>query len=287
MGTRNGDGADGGGVKGRARSVRRGLGWLTLIGVLTTAALVAQAAGAGATTIRAPFTSATVTLTNPMTHAGSGRGVLVTAAFFNRTTGLGGFSDNASATWKTTSTNNSILATGRIQVNLPITVPSTGAKSVTIVWTTLAVGSVNLTAGTCRGNSTVATTSCTRFVQAFIHGFAILQDKTNNTNIRVQNWPGNFTAVWSNTTCSFTHCTTSASTGHTSALHTGKAFWSWDFTGLSLVSTHKYVIEMMLFGGAQVTLSVSGATLKGASGNAQFNTGTRGNEEILDSVTIS
>ena len=272
---------------GRGTLARRGATFATFFVVATIAMLLLQAAGASATTLRAPFTSATVTLTNPASHTGAGKTVLVTGAFFNKTTGIGGFSDNASSTWRNTTSNNSALATGRIVVSIPIHAPSTGSHSISIVWTTIALGSVNLTVGTCRGSSTIATSSCTRFVQAFVFGFAVLQDKTNGSSVRVQNWPGNSTSVWSNTTCSFLHCTTKASVAHTGALHTGKAFWAWDFTSVPMNATHTYVLQMTLFGGAQVTLSVSGATLKGASGNAQFNSGTRGNEEILDSVGVT
>ncbi|MCI4354589.1 MAG: hypothetical protein L3K06_04410, partial [Thermoplasmata archaeon] len=188
---------------------------------------------------------------------------------------------------RNTSTNNSAMATGKIQLTLPVTIPTTGTHSITVVWITVATGSVNLTKGLCAGSATIASTNCTRFAQAFVHGFATLVDRTNGSSIRVQNWPGNFTAVWDNTTCAFLRCTSSTSSSFSSALHTGRAFWSWDWTSVSLVSTHKYVIQMFLFGGAQVTLQVNGATLKGASGNAQFNSGTHGNDEVLSSVSIN
>ncbi len=239
------------------------------------------------TTLKAPFTSAVVTLTNPTTHAGTGKTVLVASAFFNKTTGIGGFSDNASASWRNTSLNNSALGTGRIQVNLPITITSTGTHTISVVWITVATGSVNLTKGICSGSATIASSSCTRFAQTFVNGFAILLDRTNGSSLRVQNWPGNFTAVWDNTTCAFLRCTSSTSASFTGALHTGRAFWSWDWSSVSLVSTHHYVIQMFLFGGAQVTLQVNGATLRGASGNAQMNSATHGNDEVLNSVSIN
>lgn len=247
----------------------------------------ASATPFASTVIKAPFTTATVVLSNPMTHAGSGKNTLVAKAFFNKTTGVGGFSDNASAVWKTTSANNSALATGRIEVTVPVTITTTGRHTLTVLWTTMAIGSVNLTAGTCHGNRTVATSNCTRFSQAFVHGFANLVDKTNGSVIRVQSWPGNFTSVWSNTTCAFLVCTTSASAGHAGVLHTGKAPWIWSWSSVTLVATHSYTIQMFLFGGAEVTLQVHGATLKGASGNAQLNSATLGQDEVLGSITIS
>jgi hypothetical protein len=275
----------------RARSLGRGVAGLSLLATAMTLVLLlpslAAAAQPAVTTIKAPYTSAVVTLTNPTTHAGTGKTVRGASAFFNKTTGIGGFADNASASWRNTSTNNSALATGRIQVNLPITISTTGTHTISVVWITVATGSVNLTKGSCTGSATIASTSCTRFAQTFVNGFAILLDKTNGSSTRVQNWPGNFTAVWDNTTCSFLHCTSTTSSKFTGALHTGKAFWAWDFTSVSLVSTHHYVVEMFLFGGSEVTLQVNGAMLKGASGNAQFNSATRGNDEVLNSVSIN
>ena len=281
-------------ARSRTRRTRSTIGTTSGVVAFAAAALVllllpalGSAAQPAATTIKAPFTSATVTLTNPVTHAGTGKTVRTTSAFFNKTTGIGGFSDNASAVFKNTSTNNSALGTGEIQVNLPITISTTGTHSIQAVWITVATGSVNLTHGVCAGSATVASSSCTRFAQAFVHGFAILLDRTNGSSIRVQNWPGNFTSVWDNTTCAFLRCTSTTSTSFSSALHTGRAFWSWDWTSVSLVATHHYVVEMFLFGGAQVTLQVNGATLKGASGNAQLNSGTHGNDEVLSSVIVS
>ena len=266
-------------------------GWFAPLAALALVLLLVPSsvggAGLSSTVLKAPFTSATVTLTNPITHAGMGKTTLVVKSFFNKTTGVGGFSDNASSTWKSTNANNSAQATGRIQIVLPITIPTTARHTITVVWITMATGSVNLTPGTCRGNASLASTSCTRFAQTFVHGFANLIDGTNGSTIRVQTWPGNFTSVWSNTTCAFLVCTSSSSTAHSGSLHTGKAFWSWTWSSVALNASHTYTIQMFLFGGAQVTLKVSGATLRTASGNAQLNSATRGNDEVLSSVTIA
>lgn len=269
-----------------ARGIAAGVLAVAFALVLLLPAL-GSAAQPAVTTLKAPYKTATVILSNPASHTGGGRTLLVTGAFFNKTTGVGGFSDNVSAALRATSTNNSALATGEIQVNLPITISTTGKHTLQAVWITVATGSVNLTSGSCKGNASIASSSCTRFAQAFVHGFAILLDKTNGSQIRVQNWVGNFTSVWANTTCKFLTCTTVKSSAFTGALHTGTAFWSWDWTSVSLVSTHKYTMEMFLFGGAQVTLSATGATLKSASGNAQLNSGTHGNDEVLFDVSVN
>jgi len=273
------------------RSKIRLTGWITTAtAVAVVLLLAAPPAGAlrpNVTTLKAPFTTAVVTLTNPASHSGGGKVTMTSGAAFNKTTGTGGFSDNASSTLRTTSANNSALATGRIQVNLPITITTTGRHTITAVWITVATGSVNLTPGKCLGNASLASSSCTRFAQAFVVGFAVLVDRTNGSQTRVQNWPGNHTSVWSNTTCAFLVCKTSSSSARSGSLHTGKAFWAWDWTSVALNSSHKYTIQMFLFGGSQVTLSVVGATLSGASGNAQLNSATAGNHEILSSVSIT
>jgi hypothetical protein len=273
------------------RSTIHRLGWLgalpAVVAVLLLLAPAVAGVSAASTVLKAPFTSATVTLSNPATRAGTGVTLLVTKSFFNKTTGVGGFSDNGSATWKSTSSNNSALAAGRIEVSLPVTISTTGRHTITVVWVTIATGSVNLTAGTCHGNASLASSSCTRFAQAFVHGFGNLVDRTNGSILRVQTWPGNFTSVWSNTTCARLTCTTSASTGHAGVLHTGTAFWSWTWSSVALNASHKYVLQMFLFDGAQVTLETSGATLRNASGNAQLNSATNGNDETLKTVTIA
>lgn len=275
----------------RLRGSLPALGGMATVPVLLIALLLISPLAAGAvpntTTLKAPFTKAVVTLTNPVSHAGSGVTSILVASFFNKTTGVGGFRDAASAVWRSHSgTNNSALATGRIQVNVPISITTTGAHTITAIWITIANGGVNLTAGKCSGNASVASTSCTRFAQSFVFGFGTLIDRTNGSTIRVQTWPGNSTSLWSNTTCAFKVCHTASSVGATSSLHTGKAFWSWSWSSVSLVSTHKYILEMFLFGGGEVTLSTNGATLSGASGNAQFNSGSTTADETLSSISI-
>jgi hypothetical protein len=241
------------------------------------------------TTIKAPYTTASVTLTNSKILSGCGKSQLVTKAFFNKTTGVGGFSARDNTTWCTTSTNNSALQEGKITVNIPIAVGTTGIHNITVIWETISTGSVNVTPGRCTGSPTIASGSCVRFAQAFVFGTNYLLDNTTRTRTSstAPLWPGNFTAVWSNTTCSFAACTTSASAAKTSALHTGAAFWAWSWNSISLNASHIYTLHMFLFGGTIVTLTTSGgATLAFAKANAQFNSGTLGNEQKLVSVMV-
>lgn len=241
-------------------------------------------------TIKAPFTTASVALTNPKTLSGCGMAKLVTKSFFNKTTGVGGFSSRANTTWCSTSANNSALQEGKITINIPISVTTTGIHNVTVIWDTIATGSVNLTPGRCVGSSTIASSSCIRLSEAFVLGTNYILDNTTHTRTMstAPLWPGNFTAVWSNTTCSFTTCTTSASAAKTSALHTGSAFWAWSWNSISLNKSHVYTLHMVLFGGTIVTLmTTGGATLFAAKANAQFNSGTLGNDEKLVSIAVN
>ncbi|MCI4337452.1 MAG: hypothetical protein L3K17_09775 [Thermoplasmata archaeon] len=241
------------------------------------------------TTIKAPYTTAVVSLANPKAVSGCGTAKLVTKAFFNTTSGIGGFSSRANSTWCTKSTNNSALEEGKITINIPISVKTTGLHNITVVWETHAVGSVNVTAGRCAGSATNASSTCTRLAEAFVFGTNYLLDNTTKTRTisTAPLWPGNFTAVWSNTTCSLTTCTTSASAAKTSALHTGKAFWSWDWSSVSMNASHSYMLHFVLYGGVWATLlTTGGATLTGAKVNGQFNSGTLGNEQDLLSISV-
>ncbi len=276
--------------RGRGRAARGlGLGlaagvFLMLLAPATLGALVP------ATTIKAPFTTATVTLANPKTMSGCGSAKLVTKAFFNKTTGIGGFSSRDNSTWCTSSTNNSALQEGKITLSIPIPVTTTGIHNITVIWETIATGGVNVTPGRCVGSATIASGTCVRFAQAFVLGTNFIQDGTTHVKTVSTSplWPGNFTAVWSNTTCSFTSCSTSASSARTSALHTGNAFWSWTWKSISLNASHSYTLHMTLFGGTIVTLmETGGATLTSAKANAQFNSGTLGNDEKLVSITVA
>jgi hypothetical protein len=267
-----------------------GIGMLGLmVGLVILLVAPGTLAATPNTVLKPPFKTAVVTLTNPQSASGCGAVSLVTGAFFNKTTGVGGFSDNASATGCTTSRNNSALSTGHIQITIPIHVKTTGAQSITVIWTTQAIGSVNLSAGLCRGSKTVASSSCTRSATAFVNGFGFLIDKTTGTQTaNTGTWPGNATSVSNVTTCAFTVCTSSATPVTSSALHTGRAGWSWSWTGITLNSTNSYSLELVLFGGAVVTLEVTaGATLKGASANAQFNSSSIHQQENLDSITVT
>jgi hypothetical protein len=255
--------------------------------------LLAPAVLAGATpltTSKPPFTNASVTLANPKTIAGCQSAKIVTKAFFNKTTGIGGFSSRDNASWCPANANNSVLQEGKLTISIPITVTKTGIHNITVVWDTIATGSVNLTPGRCAGTSTAASSSCVRFAQAFVFGTNFLLDNTTKTHTLSSSpiWPGNSTSVWSNSTCAFKVCTTSASGALTSALHTGNAFWSWTWNSVSLNASHTYSLHLVLFGGTEVTLmTTGGATLTTAKGNAQFNSGTLGNEEKLLSITVS
>ena len=275
----------------RARRTAFGLGTASVaaLAVLVLLLPTALAGAAPNVTTRPPFKNATVVLSNPQSHTGGGTVKLVNSAFFNKTTGVGGFSDNASSTWRSTSMNNSARATGQIVVTLPIKVSTTGTHTISVVWITIATGSVNLTAGLCKGNRTVAVSTCTRSATAFVNGFVFLVDKTAGTSTPNTNvWPGNATSVSNVTTCAFLKCTSNHTAQTSSALHTGKAFWSWDWSGVSLNSSHSYQIKMTLFGGSEVDLMVStGATLTGAKGNAQLNSATLGMQEDLLSVSIT
>ncbi|MCI4331513.1 MAG: hypothetical protein L3K19_06670 [Thermoplasmata archaeon] len=254
--------------------------------VLLILAPAALAGPTAAVTLKAPYKKATVTLTNPSSTAGCGTFTRVQASSFNKTTGIGAFSDNATTSWCTSYTNNSALSEGKFEVALPIKVTTTGAHTITVLWDTVAVGSENLTAGTCSGSSGVLYSGCTQFAKTFVYGYAFLLDKTTHKHVASSAWPGNFAYSSSYTSCRYTNCTTSTS-GKATGSFGGSFFWAWYWNGTVMNSTHKYVLQMFILGGASVEMLVSGATLSGGSANAQLNSATHGNDEQLYSISIT
>lgn len=261
---------------------------LATFGVLLIVASATLGSVGPGVTMTAPYKSALVALSNPMSTSGCGKGATVHAAFFNKTSGVGGFSDNGTSSWCTTSTNNSARFIGQIEVSLPVHVSKTGTHTISAVWVTIAVGSVNLTAGTCAGSSSTTYTSCTRSSSAFVYGSAYLLDKTTHKKVGPSNvWPGNSTYVSNYTSCYFTACSSTGTAKTSSSFSTGSSFWAWNWNGIAMNSTHKYVLRMFVFGGVNVVLKVSGATLTGTSANAQLNSATGGNDEDLYSITVT
>lgn len=254
--------------------------------------LGAPAALAGVTpnvTLTAPYKKATAVLTNPKSMTGCGSSSTVTAAYFNKTSGIGGFSSNASTTWCTSSTNNSAKVVGIVALTLPIPITTNGSHVIQATWITVAQGYINLTGGTCTPSNSSLYSGCTRASGAFVYGSAFLLDKTTHKKTPLSiSWPGNFTYLSAYTSCIKTSCSTTGSGTGSKALHTGTSFWLWQWNATKLNRTHLYALKMYIFGGVSVVLMTSGgATLSGAKADAQFNSGTLGNDEQLYSVSIT
>ncbi len=249
-------------------------------------ALLIVPANLAATTITAPYHHTRRALSNPTSTAWCGSSAGLVSAGFSAKSGLGVFSDNASSKVCSSSTNNSGLAEGMIELTLPFSVKTNGSHTVTAYWITVAAGSLNFTAGTCTGTSSTYS-GCTRLSEAYVYGYAYLVDKTTHKKIKPQApWAGDFVYSWNYTSCYYTMCSSSAS-GKPTASFSGSVPWVWTWNR-TFVNTHHYALKMYIYGGARVQLSTSnGATLPGASGNAQLNSATGGNDEQLYSVTVS
>lgn len=260
------------------------------LAVLMVALILAPsaAAGSGGHTFVAPYKTSKVVKSEINTTAGGGAGVVTHAAFWNKKTGIAGFSDNASATWWSNTTNSSANRAGEVVVSIPIHVKTNGTHNISALWITVAAGYANLTAGTCTAG-TAYYSGCTRSADVFVYGSAVLLDKTTGHSTASTNkWPGNHTYLSSYTSCYLSSCSTSTSGKSPGTLHTGVAYWAFYFNSTVMNSTHNYTVKMTLFGGARILLMTNGgATLSGASGNAQFNSATLGNEEELNSLTVN
>lgn len=282
MGTRRGT--------GRWRGILATGGGAAVMAPVVVLLLMAPTAGASSVkTIVAPYKGVHPILANPTSVSGCGGGAQSVHAFFNATAGIGGFSDNASTKWCSAYTNNSANMQGRFSIGVPFKLKTSGVRNITALWLTVSFGGVNLTAGTCTGSSTSLYSGCTRSASAFVYGTAYLLDKTTGTHTKLSNkWLGNSTYVSNYTSCMYTRCSSTHSKTTSAVLSTGNAYWVWQWNLTSINATHNYSLKMTIFGGVTVTLSTSGgATLSGASADAQMNSATLGNKQQLLSITIS
>jgi len=272
-------GIDAGRTTDARRRWRRGVAAAAGLGgpalVLVLLASVVTANTAVTKVIVAPYKGVHAILKDTSTPTGCGGGAHGTKSYFNVTSGVGGFVDNGSTKWCTTSTNNSIVEEGSFTVAFPIHVKANGTYSIAALWLTQAYGSVNLSAGTCTASPTAYYSGCTRSAATFVYGSAFLLDKTTGIHTKLSNkWPGNSTYISNYTSCIYRGCT---STGKktTGSLHTGAAYWAWYWNGTVLNTTHIYTLKMTVFGGVSLLLYTSGgASLTGASADGQLNTGT-------------
>jgi hypothetical protein len=275
---------------GAGRGLRRAALGAGPAAVVLLIALSASGAPVSGTThtYTAPYKGAHISTRTIGTMNGCGGGGHPKRVYFNRTAGVGGFSENASAKWCGSSANNSANFQGVFTVAFPFHVKSSGAHNISVTWLTVATGSVNLTAGTCSASSSTYYAGCTRSAAAFVYGSAYLLDKTTGTKIKLSNhWPGNSTYVDNYTSCAYGKCNSVASKLSSSTLRTGAAYWAWYWNGTVLNASHNYTLKMSINGGVTVVLTTTGgATLSGASADGQLNSATLGNEEKLYAIAI-
>ncbi|MCI4368743.1 MAG: hypothetical protein L3K09_04190 [Thermoplasmata archaeon] len=238
-------------------------------------------------TMKAPYKKATAVLTNPKSSSGCASTTQPVLAFFNKTNGIGGFSDNATAPKCTTSYNFAAMSEGQMVITLPLKAVATGTYTVTATWDTIIASWANITSGSCKLAGSFTSGWCNVTARAFVYGSAFLLDKTTHVKTALTTkWPGNFTYVWNYTTCSTGTCASKTSPTLTGT-EIGNFPWIWDWQNVKLSSTDHYVLVMTIFGGASASITSFWTTITGASANAQMNSATGGNEEKLLSVTIA
>jgi hypothetical protein len=114
-------------------------------------------------------------------------------------------------------------------------------------------------------------------------------DRTNGSQFVPNNfWPGDSVNVSEFTRCANTRCTSSGSNGTSANFTTGASYWAWYFNGTALNASHRYLLELTIYGGVEVQLAGTGLVgIIGGGGAALVNSGNHGKREVLLSVTIS
>lgn len=271
---------------------------LATLGALVgaTALLMVLPATVGATTpgttLSAPFHHLKIAKSNPSSLLGCGTGTIVKSTSFNKTSGVGKFSDNGTIPACSTASSSSLTQEGSFTVTAPVHVKHSGTYNLSAIWLTIATGSVNITQGSCTGTASPGTyPNCNVSASAFVYGSAYLLDKNTGTKTSLSNhWPGNSTYVWDYTYCypAPTGCKSTTSRSTSGSLHTGSSYWEWYWNGTALNSAQNYSLVMTIFGGVKLTATTAmSAKLSGDYAFAQLNSGTLGNDETLIQIAVS
>ena len=104
---------------------------LAPLAVLLLAAPTALGAATPALTLSAPYTHAGIKHSNPMTITGCGNATKVKGAFFNKTAGIGGFSDQGNTSTCTSATSSSVVMEGSLTISIPFHVKTNGTYQIT------------------------------------------------------------------------------------------------------------------------------------------------------------
>jgi hypothetical protein len=277
------------------RSPIRGTG-LLLIGTLLLLLLPSSGAvpptGQLHPTLRSPFPGSSLTA-NSMTAGNCSQAADYWPAFFNLSTGVGGFADRAfskSCRALPPSTGNTTVyttgaASGQFLEN--VSIPSArGYPSIFVNISYSASRLLSFTPGSCQRVFRPAYWGCNRGAEVVLGGDAVLRDLSSNaTFVTRSTFPFFDFKSYNSTSCSMSGgCR--YSTGNAGGRVVWSGTFSWQFTPTTPMNkSHHYVLLFTMFGEADTWWTEAPSShLVGAALSATLNVAFRGNGVHLISI---
>lgn len=237
------------------------------------------------TILKAPYAGAAWSPSNSASSQGCVH-ALQKAASWSKATGIGGFREMARGApchfpLGGVGAMSSASATGGIAVAVPIPIHTSGAHSVVVYWNVSAVVSQSLTPGSCL-TGTGSYWSCFQQAGWYIDEYTVRLDLTNSSlSYYASNYWSWYSLVYNSTSC-FPSCSSSA--GSAAYGHGGAVTL---FINATLNKSHRYALESVIGGYADVYFSTSNTVISGGSASADLDLAPSGGQLNLASIVVS
>jgi hypothetical protein len=242
--------------------------------------------------LRAPFLGTSLTV-DSVTAGNCSRAADYWPAFFNLTTGVGGFADRAfskSCRALPPSTGNTTVYTTAVasgQFDENVSIPSArGYPTIFVNISYSASRLLSFTPGSCQRVYRPSYWGCNRGTEVIVGGGALLRDlSSNSTFVTHSTFPYFDFKSYNSTSCSVSGgC--SYSTGYAGGRVVWSGTFSWQFTPTSPMNkSHRYVLLFAMFGEADTWWTEAPSShLVGAALSATLNVASRGNGVHLISI---
>lgn len=257
------------------------------------ALLLLLPAGALGTTpdayLTAPFHHVHLRVGQVSISVGCAKGQPLARAFFNASSGHGGFGDRARAWSCAGVTSSRVVEEGRIGLTIALHEHVAGHRFVQITWVSIGHGALNLTPGNCTLLNPNGSGKCDRSAAIVLNGSAyVLDETTGGTQAIGPSVAWSFTLeAWANTTCVHGSCTTSQSSTLTQPAQRLPDYPKW-ILGPRILAGQHYAVVLAVYGGVALDLTSTGsAVLQGAAAAAHFFAAGPAGQETLYSVSTA